>query len=346
MLMLKMYNNAKVKISFFLVMFFLLSIVSYAQDNYIVSTSNSNQDKKDSSSEEQLFMCNNFPFIKMCEWYKGMRFMAVHNDMSNPMNFNTIAGERLYEIKHCMLVLDSIEERLNNRDSEKHVRTYILFSTNNGDKFEYEYIGSKERLCDTDVFNTIDGLAYLNDVDKAKELLLDKDIYINHDYGNIESSKGKIDDKWNFPVPPERIPLKKYTPVRIVKVGVGDSGHCPVKIVFRDSRGREYYYNVAFSLVNGNKTYTSGMIYSDGMFDEAFSFNNPKLKYKNIPTSQWCLIQEGKVIIGMSKEACRLSWGAPKGINTTTGEFGVQEQWVYGDRYLYFKNGRLTTIQN
>lgn len=52
--------------------------------------------------------------------------------------------------------------------------------------------------------------------------------------------------------------------------------------------------------------------------------------------------------IGMTKEQVRnkTNWGKPKSVNTTVSQYGTQEQWVYGDyQYLYFDNGKLTTIQ-
>ena len=59
------------------------------------------------------------------------------------------------------------------------------------------------------------------------------------------------------------------------------------------------------------------------------------------------LILQGKIRIGMSKEMCREAWGGPESINKTTGSYGSHEQWVYGiGNYLYFENGKLTTIQN
>jgi hypothetical protein len=58
-------------------------------------------------------------------------------------------------------------------------------------------------------------------------------------------------------------------------------------------------------------------------------------------------IINNKVSIDMTKEMCRDSWGAPNSINKTTNAYGYSEQWVYGDGdYLYFDNGKLTTIQN
>lgn len=59
------------------------------------------------------------------------------------------------------------------------------------------------------------------------------------------------------------------------------------------------------------------------------------------------LIGDRKVQTGMSKNMCEYAWGKPSSINTSTGSYGVHEQWVYGDNsYLYFENGKLTDIQN
>jgi hypothetical protein len=54
------------------------------------------------------------------------------------------------------------------------------------------------------------------------------------------------------------------------------------------------------------------------------------------------------VRIGMTKnQVLESSWGRPNHVNTTTGSYGVHEQWVYnGYNYLYFEDGILTTIQN
>jgi hypothetical protein len=60
------------------------------------------------------------------------------------------------------------------------------------------------------------------------------------------------------------------------------------------------------------------------------------------------LINEGRVAIGMTKEMCVQAWGKPRDINRTIREGLTEEQWVYGfiDRYLYFENGILVTIQD
>ena len=57
------------------------------------------------------------------------------------------------------------------------------------------------------------------------------------------------------------------------------------------------------------------------------------------------LIIQGKVKIGFTKKMCEESWGKPSDINKASGSWGVHEQWVYGyGSYLYFENGRLTSI--
>ena len=61
-------------------------------------------------------------------------------------------------------------------------------------------------------------------------------------------------------------------------------------------------------------------------------------------------IKNQEIVIGMSDEQARLSWGQPDDVNSTVTAGNREEQWVYGDgterTYLYFENGGLTTYQN
>ena len=54
------------------------------------------------------------------------------------------------------------------------------------------------------------------------------------------------------------------------------------------------------------------------------------------------------VSIGMSQDDVLASqWGKPEKVNRTVHARSVSEQWVYpGYQYLYFENGKLTSIQN
>lgn len=58
------------------------------------------------------------------------------------------------------------------------------------------------------------------------------------------------------------------------------------------------------------------------------------------------LIAQRRVQNGMTEEMVVESWGRPNDINTTTGSWGVHEQWVYDSAYVYFENGKVSAIQN
>lgn len=54
----------------------------------------------------------------------------------------------------------------------------------------------------------------------------------------------------------------------------------------------------------------------------------------------------GGASIGMTRqEAIASCWGKPYRVNETVNAYGRHEQWVYSGGYLYFDDGRLTSIQ-
>ncbi len=57
-------------------------------------------------------------------------------------------------------------------------------------------------------------------------------------------------------------------------------------------------------------------------------------------------LKEGYYWTGMNREMAIISLGSPNDINRTVGSWGVHEQWVYDNIYLYFENGKLTSYQN
>lgn len=40
-----------------------------------------------------------------------------------------------------------------------------------------------------------------------------------------------------------------------------------------------------------------------------------------------------------------MAWGDPDHVFTTQGSYGVHEQWGYGSRYIFFRNGIVTSKQ-
>lgn len=88
-------------------------------------------------------------------------------------------------------------------------------------------------------------------------------------------------------------------------------------------------------------------------------YGNDKVKVElkrrgEIAAEDWYLIDNNKIGIGMGELALVCLKGFPGnfgGINTSTGSWGTQKQWVYrpcggcGAHYVYTKNGKVTSWQ-
>lgn len=68
--------------------------------------------------------------------------------------------------------------------------------------------------------------------------------------------------------------------------------------------------------------------------------------HPELPERTKSAILKGSIIIGMSAEDARTSWGDPDKVNRTVSAFGVHEQWIYGNTYAYFEDGVLKSWQD
>jgi hypothetical protein len=57
-------------------------------------------------------------------------------------------------------------------------------------------------------------------------------------------------------------------------------------------------------------------------------------------------IIRGQIWLGMTKEMMIDSWGQPEEINRSVGSWGVHEQCIYGDTYVYIENVIVTSWQD
>jgi hypothetical protein len=54
-----------------------------------------------------------------------------------------------------------------------------------------------------------------------------------------------------------------------------------------------------------------------------------------------------KIVVGMTADEARRSWGEPIKVNASVGSYGRHEQWVYpGSQYVYVENGLVTAAQS
>ena len=56
--------------------------------------------------------------------------------------------------------------------------------------------------------------------------------------------------------------------------------------------------------------------------------------------------RKGLIRVGMSEAALLLSWGKAEKINRSVYSFGVHKQHIYGETYIYTKNGFITSWQD
>lgn len=122
----------------------------------------------------------------------------------------------------------------------------------------------------------------------------------------------------------------RYVPVTVESVEPGDAVY-PFYVAFNQSgtHGGVFMSSPTSSVKNMT-------------FDKLFSFSDIRTNYKSINDVAWDLIVHGKVAVGMTKEECTLSLGAPRSIDRVPTHAGLVERWVYDNGvYLVFADGIL-----
>lgn len=281
-----------------------------------------------------------FRYLPMANWSAGMRFMVVPDRMKLESFANKLEivpyrsrksavyvglDQREHEWKEFTFV--KIEERRTRCGRNMCDYAFIVFESE-GRRYEYPYQGTMEELRREKGLAFVNSLIYLDDIDKAQQKLVGKKLYLLRHDRSIENPDGR---KLNTSD-------KKFVEVTVTKIGVGSRIN-PVRIVYKEQSGKEYYTDITLSGINSSKSQRTVW------FDNVFSMQNPKREYPAISTENWSWIQEGEVKIGMTKEECVLAWGEPNKINDDIRIGENIEQWVYKRNFLYFENGLLSSIQ-
>lgn len=182
-------------------------------------------------------------------------------------------------------------------------------------------------------FETLHGIVFLRDLDLARKLYLGKKLWL------ADADLVGVDEAGeNF----HTVKAKRFSAVNVKEVVTGEPSTGPVKFILETEEGQEGYATLQFSGTNIAKS----LRHSDD-FGKHFHLTDPKKIYAKWGKKVLDAINREKVFIGMTKEQAIASWGRPETINSDKGSWGVREQWVYGERsYLYFSNGKLTSIQN
>ena len=243
-------------------------LTTMGQESYIVKTKNvkpvasvglSSEDASEyESAELQDFVSKNFKFRSMCDWQEGMRFMVVPEKYDLVVNtFRDAETNKEVsngKLRYKIMVYHNHTKGSNGREQINFVcqddgRIYY-YELPNGDFEDYCY--GKQG---------VPTLAYLDDVDKARDLLLGQTLITRQPIFYIDTQY-EGDGM-------EEVRIPENTEVVVKHIGVGTRKY-PVKIIVEDPKtGKEFFQHVVMSRTN------------NGMRDEDFEMDNKKYLFLN-----------------------------------------------------------------
>ena len=227
----------------------LLMTVSAQENSYIVKTKSA---KKKVSVENLLteettveeeetakdFIGQNFKFYSLCDWKEGMKFMVMPEkyDLVVKTFADAATGKEVssMSLRHKIMIYKGKSE-----SSDGHWRMNFLCQDEN--KMYYYEIpsGSFDDYCYGKL--GVPTLAYLGDVDIAREQLMGKKLFTKTRIYRVDTETDG--DGYRETIQPMN------TEVTVTAVGVG-TRNFPVKIIVEDELGNEYYQVVAMSKTN------------------------------------------------------------------------------------------------
>ena len=227
----------------------LLMTVSAQENSYIVKTRNATKkvavenlltEEVEVEEEETAtdFVGQYFKFYSLCDWKEGMKFMVMPEkyDLVVKTFCDASTGKEVssMSLRHKIMVYKGKSE-----SSDGHWRMNFLCQDNS--KMYYYEIpsGSFDDYCYGKL--GVPTLAYLGDVDIAREQLLGKKLFTKTRVYRVDTEADGDGYRETLQ------PMNKE--VTVTAVGVG-TRHFPVKIIVEDELGNEYYQVVAMSKTN------------------------------------------------------------------------------------------------
>lgn len=211
---------------------------------------------QDDEPEAMDFMGKNFRFYSMCDWKEGMRFMVIPEKYDLLVNtFRDATTNREVssgKLRHKIMVYKGHKDMQNGR-------VHVNFTCED-DNHDYYYElpnGTFDDYCYGKL--GVPTLAYLGDVDKARELLLGKLLLTRTQHFRVDTEYDGDGYK--------EVTVDKNKVVEVKAVGVGTRSF-PVKIIVEDENGEQFYQNVAMSKTNS------------GMRDDEFIVDNEKFLFE------------------------------------------------------------------
>ena len=239
----------------------MVAVVAAQSNDYIVKTKGAKKTEQlslsDSMAQEEGekvhdFISENFKFYSLCDWKEGMKFMVMPEkydlivktfaDAGTGKEVSSMALRHKIMIYKGHTVSDDGHSRINFLCQDNNKMYYYEIPNGSFDDYCYGKLG-------------VPTLAYLGDVDIAREKLMGKHMFTNAQIYRIDTEY----DGDGY----QEVKVDEHQEVTVTAIGVGTRSY-PVKIIVEDANGNEFYQNVAISKTNS------------GMRDDEFVMDNAK----------------------------------------------------------------------
>ena|GEM_PF-2259802 len=171
------------------------------------------------------------------------------------------------------------------------------------------------------------GMALIDDIDQARSQWAGKSLWYKH---MMLSTYDEQIDVTN------QIPIKRYSRVKVIDVVPGWDEEKPVRFLLETADGKRGFLDLNLSGTN-----VLDATRHLNRFDQGFMTEDPRQLHK-WPAQTWTLIEQSKIVVGMTADQVKMSWGEPEKVTRTA----AGENWVYPTGTLTFKNGALIGMKN
>lgn len=266
-------------------------------------------------SEEESFM-SRITGTPLSEWKEGMEFVVADPKIG--------------------LILTSADQSAANLHAGDLLRFYGITPAPMPDGSEYGRIAWKDKGGSIYYQNSGKKLrdALQNLTSDRLPMLIDRKMILRTDsllMGKCLWNKSRI----AYTPDGERISILRFSECIIDSVTPGE-GFFPLK-VWTKREGKPIFFFMDFNSASAESRPLAKIL----------SLENPKIKYPNIPDDHWSAIREGKVVVGMTKDECRLSLGNPSDVNAGRDYTSTIDIWQYPDgTFLRFTDGLLVSFRN
>lgn len=312
---MKLFRNI---ITFIITFLFLSQGVEAASPSDFFKKKNENTENEELSVEE-IFMQTNFSTENCLLWPIGKTFIHVGDKLGLTLRPDTLLPDKEISYKDKIFTYKGSRDEL----IFGYMPSVNLIFECDGIIYKYESRKKRQEMERSTYRPLIPDLVPVSEIELAKKLLIGKTLYIKTSLWYNANGK--------------EINGFKMVPVVITDILPG-TNVLPIQFVFKTT--------------DENEGRVFGVLSPEGIagefitFDQLFTFEDPKNKYKDISEEMWDSITQSKVKKGMTQQECRLAIGKPADIRQYLTTMGLREEWFYKTgAYLLFEDGILKNFR-